>query len=547
MAARAPKATTAKVDESIEVSKSVAPASLFDSVGRTGLNRDTWYVNEEFLNDLRGQRGVRTYKEMRENDPIVGSIFFAIEMFLRKVAWYVEPENDPRADEKNTQAAIDNAEYMEQCRLDMSITWPDFISEIMSMMQYGWSYFEILYKYRNGDDDSGKDKTFHKSKYADGKIGWRKFEIRSQDSFERWQWDDEGGLAGMWQRPAPTYQMLFNPIEKSLLFRTESRKNNPEGRSALRNAYRPYYFKKRIEEIEGIGVERDLAGLPFAEIPAEMLHPDASDDDKATVNSIIDLVKNIRRDQQEGVVWPQAWNEAGQPMYTFRLMNSGGSRQFNTSEIIQRYESRMAMVVLADFILLGNDSAGSFAMSTTKSGLFQAALGAWLDMIQDVLNNYAVPRLFALNGIKDNLPKFRHDNVVKPSLTDLSVYIAAIAGAGGQLFPDTELENYLREQAQLPARETQPEQATKEGNLRDQTLLTQIEQQKAAADQAANPEKYAKMGQQPSGSQVIPPGGKQPGSTPGAPTATTGPVKSKLPPSNRRNTKKDVAANNTGG
>lgn len=518
------------------------PGPAFNQYGQTGLNRDTWYVNEEFLNDLRGVSGIRVYKEMRENDPVIGATFFAIEMFLRRVPWFVDAASD-------SDKAKENATFLEECRNDMSITWPDFISEVMSMMQYGWSWFEELYKYRNGPEpepqtrDDGSEYLPPPSKYEDGKIGWDCFDPRSQDSFQRWQWDEKTGeLLGMWQRPAPNYTELFIPKKKSLLFRTESRKKNPEGRSVLRNAYRPYYFKKRIEEIEGIGVERDLAGLPFAEVPAEMLHPNASDADKATVASIVQLVKNIRRDQQEGVVWPQAWDENGNRQYEFKLMSSGGSRQFSTDQIITRYEQRMAMTVLADFILLGNDSTGSFAMSTTKSGLFQSALGAWLDMIQDVLNNEAIPRLFKLNGITDELPKFRHDEVQKPALSDLAVYVAALAGAGAQLFPDTDLENHFRRLAQLPERQPSDVQQSAEGQIHDEKLLTDIEQMKAAQDQAKNPQKYAEMNRPPV--QPNPGSPKTDRQQAGAPTKTTGPVKSKLPPAQRRKTKKDVAARN---
>lgn len=526
-----------RIVKSDVVSKGTPGAGLPGQYGQTGLNRDSWYVNEEFLNDLRGQNGVRIYKEMRENDPIIGAVFFAIEMFMRRVPWYIDPASE-------TDAAKKNAEFLAECKDDMSTTWPDFISEVMSMMQYGWSWFEELYKYRNGPepettvDEDGNEHTPPASKFDDGKIGWDCFDPRSQDSFQRWEWNEKTGeLLGMWQRPAPVYRELFVPLKKSLLFRTESRKKNPEGRSVLRNAYRPYYFKKRIEEIEGIGVERDLAGLPFAEIPAEMLHPNASDADKATVASIVQLVKNVRRDQQEGVVWPQAWDEHGNPQYTFKLMSSGGSRQFSTDQIITRYEQRMAMTVLADFILLGNDSTGSFAMSTTKSGLFQSALEAWLDMIQDTLNNDAVPRLFALNGIRDELPKFRHDEVQKPSLNDLAVYVAALAGAGAQLFPDTDLENHFRRLGQLPERQASDVQRKVEGDVHDTKLLTDIEQMKAAAEQAKNPV-------QPQMQQGTPGSPKSPRQKAGTPTKTTGPVKSKLPPASRRKTKRDVAARN---
>ena len=75
------------------------------------------------------------------------------------------------------------------------------------------------------------------------------------------------------------------PMSKALLFRTKSRKNNPEGRSILRNAYRSWYFKRRIQEIEGIGIERDLAGLPVMHGPEglDLWNDDIEDKDRKSV------------------------------------------------------------------------------------------------------------------------------------------------------------------------------------------------------------------------------------------------------------------------
>lgn len=497
----------------------------FQSAGETGLKRSYGYVSEEFLKDLTGTKAAEIYREMGDNDPTIGAIFFGIEMFLRRVEWFVDPFGD--GDEHKAKA-----DFIRECKDDMSHTWPEFIAESMSMMQHGWSWFEELYKRRTHEPRKGSDDA--QSKYDDNKIGWRKFEIRSQDSLDRWDFDEEGGIRGMWQRPAPKYEEKYVPIAKSMLFRTTSKKNNPEGRSVLRNAYRPWYFKKRMEEIEGVGVERDLAGLPFAEVPAEMMSPNASDADKETLASIVELVKNVRRDEQEGVVWPQSWDEGGNPQYKFSLMNSGGTRQFDTNIIINRYDSRIAMTVLMDFILLGADGgSSSFAMTTTKSGLFQSALNVWLDMIQDVLNNFAIPRLFRLNGdFSGEYPKFRHDEVQKPSLADLATFVAALTGAGAQLFPDVNLENHFRRLAQLPLREEDQQTETKEGDLRDSKL---------EADIAAAKETIKNPGGPPSN---VVPLGKKPGSRPGAPTKTTGKVKSKLPPQSRRRTKAVNASEN---
>ena len=74
-------------------------------------------------------------------------------------------------------------------------------------------------------------------------------------------------------------------MEKCLLFRTQTHKNNPEGRSILRNAYRSWYFKKRIEEIEGVGIERDLAGIPIAYVDPAIMSAGATADQQAMLRS----------------------------------------------------------------------------------------------------------------------------------------------------------------------------------------------------------------------------------------------------------------------
>lgn len=531
----------------------------FSQLGQSGLKRSYGYIYEELLPQLMGRKAINVYQEMAQNSTVIGAFLFAIDMFMRKVAWRVEAADQTPKGQKD-------AKFLASCKDDMEHTWPDFISEINSMLTYGWSWFEICYKQRTQEiiDDYGTAA----SKYNDNMVGWQKFMPIAQESWWRWDFDPETGkVIGMWQRPAPDYSERYLPWGKSLHFRTASRKDNPEGVSVLRTAYRAWYFLKRIEEIEAIGVERDLAGIPIATVPAEMLGDKASDDDKKMIQSIIKLVQNVRRDEQEGIVWPQAYDQAGNELYTFKLLTSGGTRQFPTQEIISRYESRIAMTVLADWILLGNDAGnGSYALSTSKASMFQSALETWLDVVENVINEQAVPRLFRQNGIKGPYPKFRHDIVQKPSLTDLATIISSMAGAGAQLFPDSRLENHIREFAELPIREENKDnEATEEKILAQQldTMLAESESQEQIADRTGKdataegivpvgqgsiaPGKFSPAGgaaaggtatgtgASPAGQQTGP-GGKQPSSKKGAPTKSTGPVKSKLPPSKRRAT-----------
>lgn len=415
-------------------------AGAGSEVGSSGLLTATGgYVQEEFHPNLYGRKALETWRSMKDNDALVGAILFAIDMLCRQVDWSVE---DQDADEKD-------AEFLRECMDDMSHSWGDMISEILSMLPFGFAYHEIVYKKRSGQQILNNGKPG--SKYTDGKIGWRKMPLRAQETLDHWEFDDEGGIKAFVQKAPPFYQDVPIPIEKAMLFRTSSYKNNPEGRSVLRSAYSSWFYKKRIQVIEGTGIERDLAGFPVFWIPAEFMADDASAEQKSVANAFAKMGENIKRDKQEFLLMPLAYDENGNKAYDFTLTSSGGTRAFDTSAIIQRYNQEIAMSVLADFILLGHEKVGSFALSDSKTDIFAVALGTILDSIEDVLNRFAVPRLFALNGMNiEDMPKIVHGDIEKPDLAALGTYLAALGNAGVPLFPDDDLEAYLRKAANLP-------------------------------------------------------------------------------------------------
>lgn len=420
-------------------------AKDFEIIGASGLKRFGGYVEEEWHPKLRGVLATRVYSEMRDNDPVIGAFLHALDMLVRSVDWTVEPgaENSRSAEEKRL--------FVEECLEDMSHPFEDLISEIMSMLVFGWSYFEICYKRRGGPSkDPLKD-----SRFTDNRIGWRKLAIRSQDTLNDWEFDEDGGIKGMWQISPPSYNLVFIPIEKALLFRTRSTKGNPEGRSILRNAYRSWYLLKRIQEIEAIGVERDLAGLPKLEVPIDYLLSGASSAQKSLLDDFKKMVSEIKRDEREGVIVPaeEMMGPDGKPYKTgfkLSLMSTGGSRQLNTDAIITRYEQRIAMSVLADFIMLGMDKVGSFALASSKTHLFGVALGAWLRSIAAVFNRFAIPRLLALNGYDmEEMPRLTPGDIEAPPLDELGAFLEKTVKIG-LVKPDETLERAVRRMAGLP-------------------------------------------------------------------------------------------------
>jgi hypothetical protein len=289
-----------------------------------------------------------------------------------------------------------------------------------------------------------------------------------QETVMRWVMDpDNNDILGLVQMPW-TGGIRMIPRDKMMLFRVRPRGNNPEGRSVLRNAYRPWYFKKRLEEIEGIGCERDLAGFPVMLVPSEIAaaanNPTASASDRALLQAYQNLVKNIKRNSQEGAILPSDRDESGQLLYELKLLASTGQRQFNTNDIISRWDQKIATSVMADFLLMGHQSrGGSQALGSSKIEMFFAAVSGLVKGMVDTVNKDLVPLICDINGIPpENRPACYTDKPEQVDLGRLGSYVNALAASGMTLFPDEDLEDYLRQVAGLPAssEETQMRQSS---------------------------------------------------------------------------------------
>ena len=402
----------------------------FKQLGSTGLRRHGPYVYEEFLPELRWPRAGRIYQEMADNDPVIGAVLYLAEMLVRGTTWDVSPAGDTPED-------IEAATFLKSCMDDMEMSWANVISEILSMFTYGFSFHEIIYKVRRGPDERSPK---YRSQYSDGRIGWRAMPIRSQTSMDEWIFNEDNELTAFVQVAEPDYKRVIIPMSKGLLFRTRVSRDNPEGKSLLRNAYRPWFFKKHFEEIEGIGIERDLAGFPVLTAPENL---DLWNDDDPQMVALRtraeDLVSSVRRDSEEGILLPHGWE--------LELLTSGSSRQIDIGSTIDRYDNRIAITMLSDIILLGNKS-GSFALADTKQSMLAASLQAQVANIADVFNSKAVPQLFRFNSFNiTKLPRIVPGQIQTPSLKEVALIMRAM---GLNIAGDHKLQSHFRHLLGMP-------------------------------------------------------------------------------------------------
>lgn len=424
----------------------------YKQLGVSGLRRYGPYIYEEFLPELRWPRAGKVYQEMADNDAVIGAVLYLAEMLIRGVEWQVEACSSSEAD-------VEAAKFLESCMHDMDNSWANTICEILSMLTYGFSFHEIVYKVRRGPDERNPK---YRSKFDDGRIGWRRLPIRAQTSLHEWEFDEEGDVVAFIQNCEPNFETIRIPMSKGLLFRTRISKDNPEGKSLLRNAYRSWFFKKHFEEIEGIGIERDLAGFPVLTAPEGMDLWNSDDPLMVKLRGDAEaLVASVRRDSEEGMLLPHGW--------TLELLTSGSSRQIDIGATIERYDNRIATTLLSDIILLGNKS-GSYALAETKQSLLSSALQSQLANIADVFNAKAVPDLFRANSFEGltGFPKIVPSNIQTPTLSELALMLRAmnlnIAG-------DKKLLDYLRHVLSMPGLDEETFKEVYQEQMNDKVLF----------------------------------------------------------------------------
>ena len=250
-------------------------ARPFVELGVSSDTRPDWGLRQdEFVVQLRGRQGIKKFREMSENDSVIGAILTAMTMMLRSVEWRVEG---------TSKSATDYVHSVMHGMDDKS--WEEFIADVLTMLPYGFSLFEMVPR---RDDD--------------GMIRMKKLAGRAQYTIDRFETKENGDIQGVWQ--VASQKNVYIPYPKLLHFRTTSIANEPSGRSVLRSAFTDWRAQNNIKYFEGVGIERELNGLPIVRIPSEFMSADASDAQKALFNQMKTIARDVKRNEQGYIILP---------------------------------------------------------------------------------------------------------------------------------------------------------------------------------------------------------------------------------------------------
>lgn len=245
---------TIEVNKAVTLSDSPEKFKL-SAIGSSGLNIFSGITYDELQKDLQWPNSILTYKKMSYSVP-VNSCLSLFDNLISKVKWRVKPAKDATAQE------IEQAKFVEECLHDMDISFRQVIKDALSSNIYGFAVLEKVYRKRN--KESG-------SLYNDNKIGLRKIALRNQETIDGFLFDEKtGDVKGVKQNLDLVSSLYRNgrkgsvviPRNKFMHVTVGRNRQDPFGKSPLRDVYMAWRYLEALAEMEATGVQKDLSGVP---------------------------------------------------------------------------------------------------------------------------------------------------------------------------------------------------------------------------------------------------------------------------------------------
>ncbi len=403
-----------------EVARQLSQAAVLDQtpsqpefreLGGTGQSNYTGMAREDYNPELRGLLGLKTYDRMRKNDGQVRGILRLVKTPVLAARWYVDTEDESKRGEIIR-------DHIQNCLFKyMTTSFPEFLTEICAMLDFGYYPFEKVFDFR------------------DGKVIWRKFAPRHPMDVVHWNFDEHGGPRSVTVRDALNIlREVEIPMYKLALFTYDKEAGNVTGVSVLRSAYKHWYYKENFYKIDAVQKERHGVGVPIIKLPSGFNTKDAS--------LAEEMGRNLRTNEKAHIVLPPFWE--------IMMLKMEGN-PVDALKSAEHHDLMIARNILAQFM----NQAGGGNSIVSQQDMFLKATRYIADTIRDVINRYCIPQLVMWNwGERDIYPELCVRRI--GDTTDwrtISFALRNFIGAG-VVVPDETLESWIRDEMDLPKADT---------------------------------------------------------------------------------------------
>lgn len=380
-----------------------------------------WDPDLEPTPELRWPLNVRVYDNMRRSDAQVSSVLRAVTLPVRRTGWWID--QDSASDEvtqfvaENLSLPIRGGDLPKPKRQRDRFSWNDHLRQALLELVFGHMFFEQ--QYRISDDGS--------------RAMLRKLEPRMPRTLEFVNVARDGGLVSVQQFSPGPGQPDAQPIPVSRLvaYVNEQEAGDWRGMSLLRSCYKNWLLKDRALRTGSQALDRNGMGVPVYQ----------GADGETDLSGGLRLAKQIRSGADSGAAIPFG--------ATLRLMGVEGAAR-DSDPFVRYQDEQIARAVLAHFLNLGTQT-GSWALGSTFADFFTLSLQTLAQQIADVATQHIVEDLVDINfGEDEPAPCVVFDEI--GSRRDATAdAIKALIDAGA-VFPDRQLEEFLRNAFGLPSK-----------------------------------------------------------------------------------------------
>lgn len=396
------------------------------------VNASPWWAapDEEETPELQWPKNVRVFDQMRRQDAQVVSTLRAITLPIRRTTYRIDPNG---ARDEVTQHVADNLGLnivgdsgRPVLRTRNRFSWTEHLRLVLTMLPFGHSFFEPVYRVENG------------------RAHLRKLEWRPPRTISKIDVAPDGGLIAIEQFSAKPGEKDPRIEVKNLVAYVNDREGgNWLGQSAIRPAYKYWLLKDRALRVQAQTLDRNGMGVPVytaSQMPENLDSTEYVKRQNEEIAAGLKIAKGLRSGDNSGA----------SIAYGAKIDMKGVEGDLpDADKPIRYYDEQMARAVLAHFLNLGTET-GSWALGSTFADFFTLSLQTVAMQIADVTNQHVIEDLVDYNwGPEEPAPKLVFDEIGSrhPATAES---IARLADAGAITLDDP-LEAHLRNQYSLPA------------------------------------------------------------------------------------------------
>lgn len=422
-----------------DIAKAAAIPSRTIGSTLTGYLGGETYYSDRNLN-LLGVARWNVYEDMVRDIAIIAS---GVRLFLNLMAnavWTVNPPED--LNDAQTTQAQEYADLAYDILFDMTSSWSTVVRKVAMFRFAGFSIMEWTAKMR-----------------ADGAVGLLDVEHRPQRTIVRWQRDKGGTVEAVVQRVAGRAEAVL-PRSKVVYAVDDLLTDEPEGLGLFRHLAPTADRLKTFLDLEEVGFETDLRGIPIARAPLGELQKEVHDageagsDERtkaetrrqAMLRPLREFIEKHIRNKKTGVMLPSdtflSEGDKGKapsavPKWALELLN-GDSQSFEQiAAAIKEMKQDLARIMGTEHLLLGSDGAGSLALARSKVGTFYLTVTSTLMDLVEIFDRDIIAPLADLNGWPDELrPQMGVNEISDRDLEQVLAALKDLATAGAPMLPD---------------------------------------------------------------------------------------------------------------